>query len=183
MILEKVKARKGVVAVTERVRCEALIGTSENSRGVVLMGIDPLREVKVTRLAEFVHEGDFLSPNDDRSILVGDRLAQKLSLQRGDKIVVMTHAQDGTLAGFPYRVKGIFHSGSQTLDEMSAYITLASAQALLGLEGEIHETVIRLKHRKMIPEFLAQIAGIAPTETYEILTWNQIVPEAEQWAV
>ena len=180
-VLEKLKSISSIRAVTERVKCEALIGTSEKSRGVLLTGIDPAREVQVTDLKNHMKEGEFLTSQDQRKIMIGDRLAEKIQLHVGDKAVVMTQAMDGTLAGYAYQVKGIFHTGSQTLDEVSAYITLDSAQELLSLGDATHEIVIRLTDRKAIPLFLSEIKTINTANQYEILTWNEIIPEVEQW--
>ena len=180
-VFEKIKLLAHVQATTERVKCEALIGTSEKSRGILLTGIDPLREIQVTDLKNHMKEGSFLTQGDRRNIIIGDRLAEKIQLHVGDKAVVMTQAMDGTLAGYSYQVKGIFHTGSQTLDEVSAYITLDSAQELLSLEDATHEIVIRLTGRKAIPSFLNELHTINQTNQYEILTWNEIIPEVEQW--
>ena len=179
-LLENIKSFSSVRAVTERVKCEALIGTSEKSRGILLTGIDPSREIEVTELNHHIKEGSFLDPNDTRNVLIGDRLAKKLQLSVGDKVVIMTQAIDGTLSGYSYHVKGIVHTGSQTIDEVSAYISLDSARELLDLGKESHEIVIRLSDRKAIPHFIREAQKITGTES-EILTWNQIVPEVEQW--
>jgi len=40
------------------------------------------------------------------------------------------------------------------MTKLSAYITLGSAQELLGIDDAAHEVVIRLKSRKDIPTFL-----------------------------
>lgn len=181
-LTQKLMAARNLVAFSERVKCEALIGTSEKSRGVVLTGIDPDRETKVTDLNKYIKEGGFLNVGGKREIIIGDRLAEKVELNVGDKVVVMTQAMDGTLAGFSYYVKGIFHTGSQTLDEVSAYISLSSAQELLGLEGETHEMVIRLDQRKTISSFLKELKTSLPSGAYDISTWDEIVPEVEQWA-
>ncbi|HTL48010.1 MAG TPA: FtsX-like permease family protein [Verrucomicrobiae bacterium] len=178
-VLEKIRSLPGVVAVTERVKCEALVGTSENSRGILLMGIDPEKEAAATDLENYVKKGEFLLPSTDRDILVGDLLAEKINLAVGDKVVVMTQAMDGTLAGYSYRVRGLFHTGSQQVDELTAYITLKSAQDLLGTGAETHEIVIRLDNRHLIPSFIARL-GLGTG--YEVLSWDQIVPEVEQWA-
>ncbi len=182
LIVQKIASQSGVVAFAERAKCEALVGTSENSRGVILIGIDPEREAKVTRIQDFMEKGNFLSQEAKREILIGNRLAERLGIGLGDKVVVMTQAIDGTLAGFAYRVRGIFHTGSQTLDELSAYITLPSIQELLGLEAEVHEIVVRLYGRKAVPEFLSKASDVLRDGSYEVLTWDQIVPEVEQWA-
>ena len=185
LLMQKLMTFKNLVAVSERVKCEALIGTSEKSRGVILTGIDPEQETKVTDLKKYIRDGEFLNGQGKREIIIGDRLAEKVELKVGDKVVVMTQAMDGTLAGFSYYVKGIFHTGSQTLDEVSAYISLSSAQELLTLENETHEMVIRLNQRKIISSFLNELKTSLTSGTsgnYDISTWDEIVPEVEQWA-
>lgn len=181
-LIQKINSFPRLVAISERVKCEALIGTSEKSRGVILTGIDPIRETNVTELQKYIQQGEFLADDGAREILIGDRLAEKVDLKVGDKAVVMTQAMDGTLSGFSYRVKGIFHTGSQTLDEVSAFISLGSAQELLALEHETHEIVIRLDHRKTIPSLLKKLKILLSANDYEISTWDEIVPEVEQWA-
>ena len=182
-LLEKIKSMAAISAVTERVQCEALIGTSEKSRGVLLTGIDPDREARVTDLSKHIKQGAFLSPEDNRKVLIGDRLAEKIGLQIGDKVVVMSQAIDGTLAGYAYQIKGIFHTGSQTLDEVSAYITLGSAQELLSLETETHEIVIRLSNRRAVSSSISELKKLAASDSYEIAAWNDIIPEIEQWVL
>ena len=182
LLIQKINSLPHLVAISERVKCEALIGTSEKSRGVILTGIDPIRETKVTELQKYIHQGEFLANDGAREILIGDRLAEKVELNVGDKAVVMTQAMDGTLSGFSYRVKGIFHTGSQTLDEVSAFISLSSAQELLALEKETHEIVIQLDRRKSIPSFMSQLKTALTSDAYEVSRWDEIVPEVEQWA-
>ena len=181
-VLDKVKTLPQTVAVTERVKCEALVGTSERSRGVLLVGIHPEQEKLVTDLEKFISNGEFLKLTGRREVLIGNRLAEKIRLKVGDKAVIMTQAMDGTLAGYSYHVTGIFHTGSQPLDEMTAYITLASAQELLGIGTETHEIVIRLKNRKAMQSFISAAGKVFPQGHYEILKWDEIVPEVEQWA-
>ncbi|MBI4358223.1 MAG: ABC transporter permease [Candidatus Omnitrophica bacterium] len=180
-VLEKIKALPHVSSMTERAKCEALIGTSEKSRGILLTGIDPTSEILVTDLKNYIKEGEFLLPGDERKAIIGDRLAEKIQVGLGDKVVIMTQAMDGTLSGYAYQLKGIFHTGSQTLDEVSAYITLNSAQDLLGLGEETHEIVVRLNRRDAIPTFLSAIKEIVSQDQHEVLTWNEIMPEVEQW--
>ena len=105
LLIQKINSLPHLVAVSERAKCEALIGTSEKSRGVILTGIDPIRETKVTELQKYIQQGEFLANDGAREILIGDRLAGKVELNVGDKAVVMTQAMDGTLSGFSYRVK------------------------------------------------------------------------------
>lgn len=180
-ILEAIGGNQQVVAVTERVKCEALLGTTENSRGILLIGIDSSREARITELKKHIQKGEFLSPQGTRELILGDLLAEKLKLGIGDKAVLMTQAMDGTLAGYSYRVHGIFHTGSRQVDEQSAFITLLAGQELLGLGEEIHEIVLMLKDRGTVPSLIATLKESLTPDRYEILPWNEIVPEPLMW--
>lgn len=180
--IEKLRALPQVQDLTERVKCEALVGTTENSRGVLLMGLDPEREQAVTELETHIAEGEFLASGDDRRLLLGDRLAKKIKAEVGDKVVVMTQAMDGTLAGFAYRVKGLLHTGSRQLDEVTAYITLDSARELLSLDAASHEIVLRLDSRESLPAFRRAAASFLDTKRFEVQEWSELVPEVEQWS-
>ncbi len=181
-ILTRIKAAPNVLALTERVKSQALVGTSENSRGVVLIGIDTERESQVTELKKFVKEGAFLSSHDNREVLIGAKLAEKIETGVGDKVVVMTQAIDGTLAGFAYHVKGIVRAGNVVIDEFQIYVTLGAARELLGIEDGAHELAISLTGRPAIPGFLRQIRDFLKDDMFDISTWDEIVPEINQWS-
>ena len=180
-ILPRIQSQAHVVAVTERVKSEGLIGTSENSRGVLILGIDPEREAAVTDIHKYVDRGAYLSAGDDRSVMIGDKLAERIEAGRGDKGVVMTQAVDGTLAGYAYRVKGILHAGNTMLDEVCIFMTVQSARDLLGIEGLSHQFVVRLTGRDAIAAFLPAVKKFLPAGTYEVLTWDDIIPDINQW--
>lgn len=180
-LLAQLQARSEIVAQTERVRFEALIGTSEHSRGVLLIGMDPVKEPTVTHLEKFITRGSYLMPQDPRSVLIGDRLAEKLQVGLDDKVVVMTQAIDGTMSGFAFRVRGIFHAGSQPLDEMTAFISLPASQELLGIEGRVHDVVLRLKNSKRVAAVAEDLKRKMDLNAIEVLAWYEIVPEVEQW--
>jgi ABC-type lipoprotein release transport system permease subunit len=181
-ILNRLKQTSKVIGVGERIKTEALIGTSENSKGILLLGINPSDRPPATELEPHVKEGSFLTVGGNRDILIGKDLAEKLEAKLGGKVVIMTQAIDGTLAGFAYRVKGILNTGAQQLDEFSAFITLAAARELLGIGEESHELVLRLPNRKAIPPVLAEIKPFLAKSQYQVSTWDEILPEIDQWA-
>lgn len=170
-----------VVAMTERVRFEGLIGTSEHSRGILLVGIDPVHEPSVTWLGKFMVQGSYLTSQDPRSVLIGSRLAEKLKVSLGDKVVVMTQTLDGTMSGFAFRVRGIFHAGSQPLDEMTAFVSLPASQELLGIEHRVHEVVLRLRSSDRVPRVKARLDAELAPHVFEVMAWNEITPEVQQW--
>ncbi len=51
----------------------------------------------------------------------------------------------------------------------------------MGIEGQVHEIVIRLKDSKAIPAFLREAGTFLDPGIFEVLPWNEIVPEPEMW--
>ena len=146
------------------------------------MGIDPAAETAVTRIKELIREGEFLSGGGKKEILLGCRLAEKLNVAVGDKVVVMVHSVDGLLTGFSYRVKGIFEAGARIIDEQLVYTDLTSAQELLDIGSSVSEISIRLRDHRMIPAFLTYLQQAVDPARYEVLTWSQAEPEAKSLA-
>jgi len=60
---------------TPRVRVNAVANNARHSRGVVLVGIDPPREAKVSFIAEAVTRGRYLRSDDPYGIVIGQALA------------------------------------------------------------------------------------------------------------
>lgn len=169
------------VEVTDRAFFEALLGTTENTTGVYVYGIDPIREKKVMDTYKLIKKGKFLTSEDHRSIILGASLAEKMGLELGDKVVLMTQSAEEMLSGFPYRLKGILDTGTDT-DEFIVFITLHSAQELLGIGEQFHTVVVRLPDRSSIPLFLKNFRDLPNAEAYEILTWDKLIPQIDQWA-
>lgn len=171
-----------VLFYSERILAEALVGTSENSRGALLLGVDPDKEPQITEISHHVSKGKFLASGDDKSILLGTKLAEKVGAGIGDKVVVMGQAMDGSLTGYSYRVQGILSAKNKQLDELTALVTLTAARKLLDIGDASHQVVFKLKGRTSIESFLEKVKASLPEAGYQTRTWDQIIPEINQWA-
>jgi ABC-type lipoprotein release transport system permease subunit len=180
-IMASVRNQRQVVAVSPRVKCEVLMGSSANSHGLLLTGIDPVAEQKITDLSLYVAEGEFLEQSDQDKILIGFRLAEKLEVGVGDKVVVMSRAGGGIPWGLDFYVKGILYTGSQQVDELSAYVTITSAQNLVGVGDNIHELSIKTKDRRAADATADLLRKKLDSSSYQVSLWNDIVPEIDQW--
>ncbi len=147
----------------------------------MLVGINPEEASKVIPFGDKITSGKSLSGDNLREILIGDSLAQLLGVDLNDKVIVMTQDKDGLLTGAPYRVRGLFHFGAAQMDKNMAFVHLGSAQELLGIGNNVSEIMIRLKDKKFIPSFTADAKQQFPASTYEVLVWEEILPEFTAW--
>ncbi len=107
-VLEKIGKKKNVVAVAPRIKAFAMIRTSEASRGVIVMGIYPDREKKISKINEYTlkEEGSrYLDDPASNDILISKSLADKLDVYVGDKIVLLVQDEDSEMTGVGLTVK------------------------------------------------------------------------------
>ena len=106
-----------------------------------LKGIDPVREVKVSRLASYIKEGKLDVAGE--KVVIGQELAQQYGIFLGDKITVYSPRnieKKGEEVYLPMEltVTGIFSSGMYEYDIGLIFTSLETAQELYNLNGAIH---------------------------------------------
>lgn len=138
-----------VQATAPLLQLQGMLLANGRSRGILLNGVDPELEARVSILDDFVGQG---SLSDLRAgsfgILIGSGIAEDLQLTIGDEVtLVSTYLNITPLGEFPrqrrFTVSGIFNVGSQ-LDSNMALVHLADGQLLYRLGDRIHGLRIQL---------------------------------------
>ena len=161
-------------AVAPRVRGEGLASSAHGNAGVSLVAIDPEREVGVTRLHEALVAGDWLGSGRRRA-LIGGRLADRLKLDVGDKLVVTAQDVHGEITGEAFRVGGVFQTASQEVDERIVLIALADGQRILAMPGELSELALAARSDREADALRDAVAARLPAE-WEIESWHELRP-------
>lgn len=159
-----------VVAATPFILKQVMLTTPSGVQGVVIRGIDPLREGKVTELAKNLSTGELSDlqkpikikqpPADDPTgppvetekpgIILGKELALRLGAFMGDTVnVVSPPAGPISAIGMvpkirTFAVAGIFQSGMYEYDSSLAYIDLAEAQKFFNMNGSVTGVEIKV---------------------------------------
>ena len=90
--LLKILSQKKDIQYTPRVQSEALLSTAEKSVSILFIGIDLDTDKNISGFDRSLKEGEFLKPGDKRGVVLGTKMAEKLNVAVGDKVVIM--AQD-----------------------------------------------------------------------------------------
>ncbi len=136
-------------------------------RGVQIMGIEPADAVQVSQIGEDMVAGRFEELDAAGfSVVIGDRLARRLSAEIGDSIRLTT----ATGVARQFKVVGLFHTGIVASDESLVYVRLKSAQVLAARQNAVNDIRIRLRN----PDSARLIA--ARTEEmlgYKSVSWQE----------
>ncbi len=163
-----------------RLRTFALAAGDETSEGLVLLGMDPAQEKKVTRIAGKVSRGRFLSENDTTSCVLGLTTARNLGVSLGDDVVFLSEDRFGSLAADKFRLIGIIDSGEMGIDRGLAIVPLAYIQSWLSMEGRYSEVVLQTS-RESLEALTAELRARLEPMGYEVLRWYDMYPVMRQW--
>ena len=124
-MLSRITQTPHVLAASFYLHGQALIRSNENVTGVIVKGIDPVREENVSKIKTYITKGavDFA----DDGIIIGSELASRLKLKPGDAISLVSQSDT---KGEKFRVTGIFTSGMYEYDMNLVYLDIKKAQRL-----------------------------------------------------
>lgn len=188
-VLARVRGVEGVRAAIPRILASGLAGTAVDTRPVQLFGIDPEIEAELDDPAVDLVEGSFLeivpaagSRVRGEPIVLGSRLAERLGVEIGDRVVFTGTRPDGEITRALFHLSGIVGTGQRQLDEVIAYATLEAARRALGMDGQLTQIGI-LAEPGTDAEVLADRVRTAlganggAASHLEVLSWREAVPE------
>lgn len=159
------------------VQGQAMLTRDDVVRGVLIRGVEPAAEAKVSDIATEMRAGKLadLVPGGF-GIVLGSELARAFGVRMGDKVNVVAPQGLITPAGVvprikPFTVVGVFESGHYEYDSSLALIDIDDAEKLYRLENY---TGIRLKLADMqqAPDVSRKLAGTV-TDDVLIRDWTQ----------
>src|SRR6476659_4282061 len=164
-VLQIVRRQPGVVAAAPEVISQAGITAGQDyGEGVNLVGFDPDTGTRsVTSLPQSIKQGDLsfrtTKPNVDGGILLGSRLANRLSVYPGDivTLVPVTQAKVNPALGvavprfWKFEVTGLFDTGMFQYDNQFVILSRETAQRFTGLGDAVSGIAVRVTHPDQAP--------------------------------
>jgi putative ABC transport system permease protein len=170
---------RSVKAYAPRVKVKGMIRSSEAARGVMIMGVDPAREKKVSTIFHYTIKkegGRYLADPSADEIIISKTLAEKLDLYIGDKAVVMLQDKNNEIQGVGLQIVGFFETPMGRFDKSVVFMGIKKLQEITGLGQALSEiTVIASDENTVdtVKQYL--IAGIRDSGL-EILSWKDMAP-------
>jgi lipoprotein-releasing system permease protein len=165
-VLQIVRKEPHVVAAAPEVISQAGITAGQDyGEGVNLVGFDPDTGAhSVTSLPQSIRQGDLsfrtTKPNVDGGILLGARLANRLSVYPGDVVtlVPVTQAKVNPALGLAvprfwrFEVTGLFDTGMFQYDNQFVVVKMELAQKFTGLGEAVSGIAVRVDDPDRAPE-------------------------------
>ena len=174
---EIVSKNSHVLGVAPYSSGQGLLSTGSSVRGVLLRGIDPGLETKVSDIDKQMAYGKLTDLQaGEYGIILGLDLARLLRLSVGDKVNVIIPQGRATPAGIVPRMRaftltGVFSSGHYEYDSSMALIHIKDAQTLFRQNGPAGLRV-RVDDMNKAPQISFEILKSLP-DTFAVTDWSR----------
>jgi ABC-type lipoprotein release transport system permease subunit len=162
-------AMSEVKVATPVLWASGILNTTDESAGLQIFGIDtassfyaPIREGMVA--------GQFLTADDRDGILIGQRLADSLSVGVGQRVNLAVVNAEGQPDQGIFTIRGLFSTGVLGYDESAVFMPLAKAQAFTRTPGRASAVVILLHRQGDADKVAAALQNPGTTA----LTWEDL---------
>ena len=173
--------------IDPRISLQVLASSARNSLGAAFEGIDPAHDRRRAILAPRLVEGDWLADGDGRGIVIGDGMAGRLKVDIGGKVVLMAGDRRGDTQAQLARVRGIFNSGVDELDDYLVLGDISLARQFLVGEGAdagaqpVTRFAIFLDDEADMAQWKGRIDEAVGGATVAVLDWREMMPQLVQF--
>jgi lipoprotein-releasing system permease protein len=141
--------RDDVEAAAPFVEGQGMLIADNELLSVLVRGIDPALETGVSSISERIVAGNYLSLAENDGIVIGQSLADALSVAVGDEVILVLPEPQVTLAGVMPRVKAfdvvaIFNVGMQEFDRGLTLVNFDIATRLYRTGGRASGISLRV---------------------------------------
>lgn len=177
-VVKAAEAHPDVVVASKRIVTGGLVTNREGAFAITIVGVETDKEGKITPVSSNISSGRYLLPDDADVIVIGRGLANAMEIEVGDRITMVGNTTHEQTRQRTMTVIGIYDVGVPSVEKGTIYVSLAEAQSLFGLEGQVTEVVISLKQIGLEPGVMDAIETSAPG--YEIESWETSIPDLKK---
>jgi len=179
-LLKRLRRDSLVAKATPRIMSLAMLSSPSDVSAVSMVGIQLSSERYISQIDEALVNGEYLSEDNPRALMIGKDLAELLKVGLGDRVVLtVSEAATGDLSQEMFRISGIFHFNIDQMDKAMAFILINKARAMLGLENEVHEIVLSFTDPSIARHPDHPFWKRYATDFNEIAGWPQLMPQLE----
>ncbi|SMO80990.1 ABC-type transport system, involved in lipoprotein release, permease component [Saccharicrinis carchari] len=177
-LLNAVAQNRNVERIVPRMESFSLMSFQSNTKGGMLIGIEPEAENELTKLKQWVGSGRYLEKGDD-GILMAINLAKALDVQLGDTVALISQGYHGYSASGLFPVVGILEFPFLAMNNFGTYISLDRARDFFSAPGMVTSLVLTVDHYDDVESVKHHLASQLGAD-YSVMTWDEMDPVTKQ---
>ncbi|RLD67414.1 MAG: ABC transporter permease [Bacteroidetes bacterium] len=174
-----IENQDGVVSLLPRLESFALASSGNKTKGIILQGINPLVDDKMTGLSSRLVKGKYLTEADN-GVVLAQRLSSFLELNVGDTVVLLSQGYHGVTAANIFPVRGIVKVPNPTLDNRLIVTSIEAAQDFYGASNMLTSLVVNIESKYDIDKVMAKVKKQLEGSDLSVLSWTDMNKELKQ---
>jgi ABC-type lipoprotein release transport system permease subunit len=175
---EELLAVDGVDRLIPRMESFSLLYHGSNTKGSLVMGIDPAVELTGLQLDDILLEGRSFS-RDDSVIVVSEGLAKYFNVGIGDTLLFMGQGYHGASAYGAFPIGGIARMTNPELNKQLVLMPFQKAQYMYNCTDRATTLVVAVD-KDSDYEAVGAALKASGVERLEVLEWKELFPEIIQ---
>ncbi|MEO8961021.1 MAG: FtsX-like permease family protein [Ginsengibacter sp.] len=169
-IMESLKKDGRVMGFAPRITAQVFFNNGVIDINGIVNGIEVEEESRLFHFSDYITQGKASDlKNISNSIILGKALADKMLVNIGDVVQVMTTEGDR----YSLKVIGFFQSGVNDIDKVQSFASLATTQKILGRASNyVTDIEIKLKDMNIAPSVAREYEHLYATDAEDIQTAN-----------
>ena len=170
--IAKLSLNPKIKVIIPRLESFSLASSGNISKGVVVMGIDPEKENKMTKIKTYLKKGSFLNSKDKNEILVASDLAKFLKVSVKDTLVLYSSGYHGSTAAGLFKIKGILKLPVPEMNRSTLYMPLTVSQTFFSTGNQVTGLIFDLHSIDDTSIVEQTISKQINLKKYEIIDWQ-----------
>ena len=173
--IEIAKKIPDVKFVSGRSIVAGMASSAVTGSGVEIFGIVPDDERNISEIYNLIEEGTYFDTKKRNPAVIGRKLAQKLEVKVGNKIVLTAQGRGGDIDAGAFKVVGIYKTVATTFDEATVFARQEDVDRIFRLEGGIHEIAVMTDDVLLADSLKPKLVEALPD--LEVSRWSDIAPD------
>ena len=166
-----------VLYVTPQIQGQAMIMIDGKATGVLIRGLDPLIMQNKSLISKNIVAGKLKEFGSGADIVIGRRLADRMGVTPGNKVLLISPTSSTTAFGNMPRIKtfnvtAVFNVGMYEYDNTFAYLPLRQAQLFFKSGNTVNALEVEIKNPGKVEELREKLDKILSRNRYA-LDWKQ----------
>ena len=171
--------KKEISSYVLRISQRALIATAGYSQGVTIMGINLENEALHSDLENFIIKGKYSFEKRKRGAIIGYRLARKLKVGIGKKVIITMQDINNEVVSAAFKVRAIIKTNNMAIDGNGLMVDIDRLGLLTGIKG-VTQISILLHNKNMDYSIKSTLMKELKDDTISIYSYKELFPSLHE---
>jgi putative ABC transport system permease protein len=181
-IMKAIENDSDISGFAERIHAGGLISFRDTTSGVMVQGVDPVKDKSVSNIYKSILPGGrFLESEDTRHIIIGETLAKNIGAVPGDRTALISQGFDGSIAAEHLTIVGIFKTGNMEYDSALIIMPIKQAADTFSMNDFINSITIRVRKIEACYDVRDRLQKNVDASKIDVLGWKELMPDIVQY--